>query len=92
MLLLDDLALVRRAKTEAPRTRVILYVAEASPETLLAATIAGADGVVDKAADTHELLLAPVRAVRRKTRCRTSLRPCAPVSRRGWIRVTGRSS
>jgi len=60
VLLLDELALVRRAKTEAPRTRVILYVGEATPETVLAATIAGADGVVDKSADTREL----VRAVR----------------------------
>ena len=50
VLLVDELELVRRVKTEAPRTRVVLYVAEPSPELLLAAAIAGADGVVDKAA------------------------------------------
>jgi DNA-binding NarL/FixJ family response regulator len=58
VLLLDDPALVRMAKTEAPRTRVILYVSDLSPEVLLAAEIAGADGVVDKAADPRELLRA----------------------------------
>jgi DNA-binding NarL/FixJ family response regulator len=58
VLLLDDPGLVRMVMTEAPRTRVILYVADPSPELLLAAEIAGADGVVDKAADPHELLRA----------------------------------
>ena len=43
-------------KTEAPRTRVILYLADPSPEPFLAAAIAGADGVVDKSADPRELL------------------------------------
>jgi DNA-binding NarL/FixJ family response regulator len=37
---------------------VILYLADPSPEALLAAAIAGADGVVDKAADPRELLRA----------------------------------
>jgi DNA-binding NarL/FixJ family response regulator len=58
VLLLDEPALVRMVKTEAPRTRVILYLADPSPETLLAASIAGADGVVDKAADPSALLRA----------------------------------
>jgi DNA-binding NarL/FixJ family response regulator len=49
---------IRRAKTESPRTRVLLYVADPSPEFLLAAEVAGADGVMDKAADTGELLRA----------------------------------
>ena len=58
MLLVDGLEHVRRVKIEAPRTRVVLYVAEPAPELLLAAAIAGADGVLDKAADTRELLCA----------------------------------
>jgi DNA-binding NarL/FixJ family response regulator len=60
VLLVDRLEVIRRAKLEAPRTRVLLYVADPSPEFLLAAEVAGADGVLDKAADTREL----VRAVR----------------------------
>ena len=58
VLIVDRLEVVRRAKLEAPRTRVLLYVADPAPEFLLAAEIAGADGVIDKAADTHELLRA----------------------------------
>ena len=58
VLLLDDPGLVRMVKTEAPRTRVILYLADPSPETFLAAAIAGADSVVDKSAEPRELLLA----------------------------------
>src|SRR4051812_37277752 len=60
VVIVDRLEIVRHAKREAPRTRVLLYVAGPSPEFLLAAEIAGADGVIDKAADTDEL----VRAVR----------------------------
>jgi len=58
VLLVDDLNLVRRVKVEAPRTRVLLYVAEPSSELALAAAIAGADGVLDKAASEDELLAA----------------------------------
>lgn len=58
VLLVDELELVRRVKTEAPRTRVVLYVAEPSPELMLAAAIAGADGVLNKSADARELLCA----------------------------------
>ncbi|WP_028063665.1 response regulator [Solirubrobacter soli] len=58
VLIVDRLDVVRRAKTEAPRTRILLYVADPAPEFLLAAEVAGADGVIDKAADTHELLRA----------------------------------
>ena len=58
VLLVDELELVRRVKTEAPRTRVVLYVAEPSAELMLAATIAGADGVLDKSASERELLCA----------------------------------
>jgi DNA-binding NarL/FixJ family response regulator len=58
VVVLDELDLVARAKTAAPRTRVVLYLAGATPELLLASTIAGADGMVDKAADVGELLRA----------------------------------
>ena len=58
VLLVDELELVRRVKTEAPRTRVVLYVAEPSAELMLAAAIAGADGVLDKSASESELLRA----------------------------------
>ena len=58
VLLVDQLDLVRRVKIHAPRTRVVLYVPEPTPELMLAATIAGADGVLDKSADERELLCA----------------------------------
>jgi DNA-binding NarL/FixJ family response regulator len=58
VLLVDELELVRRVKTEAPRTRVVLYVASPSAELLLAAAVAGADGVLDKGASERELLCA----------------------------------
>ena len=58
VLLLDEPSLVPLVKVEAPRTRVLLYVADPAPELLLAAAVVGADGVVDKAADTSELLRA----------------------------------
>jgi DNA-binding NarL/FixJ family response regulator len=56
VLVLDDLALARRLKIESPRVRVVLYAAELTPELLLAAEVAGVDGVADKAAPTFELL------------------------------------
>jgi DNA-binding NarL/FixJ family response regulator len=58
VLLLDEPELVPRVKTEAPRTRVVVYAASPTPELLLAAAIAGADGALDKAADGRELLRA----------------------------------
>ncbi len=58
VLLVDELDLVRRVKTEAPRTRVVLYVSSPSSELLLAAAVAGADGVLDKSASARELLCA----------------------------------
>jgi DNA-binding NarL/FixJ family response regulator len=58
VLVLDRLDLVRRVKIDAPRTRIVLYVADPPPELLLAAEIAGVDSVIDKAADTRELLRA----------------------------------
>jgi len=56
VLVLDDLALARRAKIESPRVRVVLYAANPSAELILAAEVAGVDGVADKAAATFELL------------------------------------
>jgi DNA-binding NarL/FixJ family response regulator len=58
VLVVDRLEVIRRAKLEAPRTRILLYVADPTPELLLAAEIAGADGVIDKAAEPGELLRA----------------------------------
>jgi DNA-binding NarL/FixJ family response regulator len=58
VLIVDRLEVVRRVKLEAPRTRVLVYVADPAPEFLLAVEVAGADGVLDKAADARELLRA----------------------------------
>ena len=82
LLIVDRLEVVRRVKLEAPRTRVLVYVADPAPEFLLAAEIAGADGVIDKAADTHELLRAvrgervlPVVGLREQARAAARLDP-----------------
>jgi DNA-binding NarL/FixJ family response regulator len=56
IVVLDDLGHVRRVKVEMPRARVVLYAADPSAELLLAAAVAGVDGVVDKGAPTFELL------------------------------------
>jgi DNA-binding NarL/FixJ family response regulator len=56
VLLLDDIQLVPRVKTEAPRTRVVIYASDPTSELAVAASIAGAEGLVDKAADTRVLL------------------------------------
>jgi DNA-binding NarL/FixJ family response regulator len=56
VVVLDDLDLVPRVKTETPRTRVLVYTADPAPELAIAAAIAGADGAVDKTADARELL------------------------------------
>ena len=55
IVVLDDLAQARRVKAES-RARVVLYTANPSAELLLAAAVAGVDGVVDKGAPTFELL------------------------------------
>jgi DNA-binding NarL/FixJ family response regulator len=82
VLIVDQLEVVRLAKREAPRTRVLLYAAEPSPEFLLAAEIAGADGVFDKAAETAELLravrgerLLPAVSLRARARAAARLEP-----------------
>jgi DNA-binding NarL/FixJ family response regulator len=56
VVVLDDIELVPRVKTETPRTRVVVYAADATPDLAIAAAIAGADGAVDKTADAEELL------------------------------------
>jgi DNA-binding NarL/FixJ family response regulator len=56
VVVLDDIELVSRVKTETPRTRVLVYAADPTPELVIAATIAGADGAVDKTANARELL------------------------------------
>jgi len=56
VVVLDDIALVPRVKTETPRTRILVYAADPAPEVAIAAAIAGADGAVDKTADARELL------------------------------------
>src|SRR3954453_139906 len=65
VVVLDELALIRRVRGEAPRARILLYTAAARPELVLAAAVAGADGVVDKAGDD---LLAAIRGVARGER------------------------
>jgi DNA-binding NarL/FixJ family response regulator len=52
VVVLDDIELVPRVKTETPRTRVLVYTAGPTPEL----AIAGADGAVDKTADARELV------------------------------------
>jgi DNA-binding NarL/FixJ family response regulator len=56
VVVLDDIELVPRVKTETPRTRVLVYASDPTAEHEIAAAVAGADGVVDKAAEARELL------------------------------------
>jgi DNA-binding NarL/FixJ family response regulator len=65
VVVLDELALIRRVRGEAPRARILLYAANPSPDLVMAAAVAGADGVVDKAGDD---LLAAIREVARGAR------------------------
>ena len=51
----DGLAVCRRIKAELPETRVVLYSAQRDDEVELLARVAGADGLVDKAAQPGEL-------------------------------------
>jgi DNA-binding NarL/FixJ family response regulator len=83
VLVVDDRSLTLRVKTEAPRTRVVVYAARPSPELIVAAKLAGADGVVDKSADMGELLCA-LRAVARGETVLPNITP------RGRSRVAAR--
>jgi two-component system response regulator DevR len=58
VVVLDDLTLARGIKIEAPRARLVIYVAGVTPQLVLAAAMAGADAVVDKAADARDLVAA----------------------------------
>jgi DNA-binding NarL/FixJ family response regulator len=51
----DGIALCRRLKAELPETGVVLYTAQPDDEVQLLARVAGADGLVDKAAPPAEL-------------------------------------
>src|SRR5690242_20022263 len=51
----DGLGLCRRLRASAEPPRVVLYAAEVDPLLALMARVAGADGLVDKAAEPGEL-------------------------------------
>jgi DNA-binding NarL/FixJ family response regulator len=51
----NSLALSRRVKALDPRTKVLIYSAFAHDELVVAATLAGADGMLDKTAPILEL-------------------------------------
>ncbi len=67
----DGIALCRRVKAEHPDTRVLLYTALPDAEVELVARVAGADGLVDKAAHPAELF----EAIRLVARGDTALPP-----------------
>jgi DNA-binding NarL/FixJ family response regulator len=67
----DGIALCRRIRAERPSTRVLLYTALPDPEVELLARVAGADGLVDKAAQPAELF----EAIRLVARGETALPP-----------------
>jgi DNA-binding NarL/FixJ family response regulator len=60
----DGLALCRRLKARWPEMRVVLYTSDPDGDLVLLARVAGADGLVDKAADPRELFEA-IRVVAR---------------------------
>jgi len=70
----DGLQLCRRIGGLAAPPRVIVYTAAPAPELVLAARVAGADGVIDKAASPGELF----EAVRAVARGGTALPPLDP--------------
>jgi DNA-binding NarL/FixJ family response regulator len=67
----DGIALCRRVKAESSQTRVVLYTALPDAEVELVARVAGADGLVDKAAHPAELF----EAIRVVARGETALPP-----------------
>jgi DNA-binding NarL/FixJ family response regulator len=70
----DGVALCRRIKAELPDTRVVLYTAQPDDEIELLARVAGADGLVDKAAPAAQLF----EAIRLVARGETALPPLTP--------------
>jgi DNA-binding NarL/FixJ family response regulator len=67
----DGIALCRRIKAERADVRVVLYTAQPDDEVELLARVAGADGLVDKAAPPYELF----DAIRLVARGETALPP-----------------
>jgi DNA-binding NarL/FixJ family response regulator len=67
----DSLGLCRRLKAEPTAPRVVFYTALPDDEAELLARVAGADGLVDKAAPPSELF----EAIRRVARGRIALPP-----------------
>ena len=67
----DGIALCRRLKADRADLRVILYTATAGDEVQVLARVAGADGIVDKAAPPYELF----EAIRRVARGASALPP-----------------
>jgi DNA-binding NarL/FixJ family response regulator len=67
----DGIGLCRRVKAEGKATRVVLYTALPDPEVELLARVAGADGLVDKAAPPADLF----EAIRLVARGETALPP-----------------
>jgi DNA-binding NarL/FixJ family response regulator len=67
----DGIALGRRIKAEQPDAHVLLYTAQPDEEIELLARVAGADGLVDKAAHPAELF----EAIRLVARGETALPP-----------------
>lgn len=70
----NSLALCRRIKAHDPRTRVLIYSAFAHDELAIAATLAGADGMLDKTAPMLELF----DGIRRVARGEHLLAPITP--------------
>jgi DNA-binding NarL/FixJ family response regulator len=71
----DGLGLCRRLRAAAVPPRVVLYATDSDPALGLLARVAGADGLVDKAADPVELF----EAIRVVARGGTSLPPVEAV-------------
>jgi len=67
----DGIALLRRLKSEPRAPRAIVYTALPDPEAELLARVAGADGIVDKAAPPVDLF----EAIRLVARGETALPP-----------------
>jgi DNA-binding NarL/FixJ family response regulator len=67
----DGIALCRRMKAERPDMHVLLYTAQPDDEVELLARVAGADGLVDKAAPPYDLF----EAIRLVARGETALPP-----------------
>lgn len=51
----DGLTLCRKIKADIPAPAVVLYSAFADPSMIVPAIVAGADGIIDKGAETREL-------------------------------------